>query len=161
MVKMGKVSVGKIKVETLRVKNLYRAFDNYFQKAFYLDKDICANGGQALKTLAKLQEAVKNLEELLKNAQNLPQEIVNQANEVINDAKKSIEKGLDMKKRLKEFEAATNVYKKNPSEENKSRVQKAIENLNWPTEGNKTLLDYVKSCNPWKKYLEKRVDFEV
>jgi len=161
MVTTKKVSVGKIKVETLRVKNLYRAFDNYFQKAFYLDKDICANAGQALKTLNKLQEAVKNLEEFLKNAANLPQEVVNEANEVINDAKKSIEKGLDMKKRLKEFEAATNVYKKNPTDENRERVKKAIEGLNFPTEGNKTLLDYVKSCNPWKKYLAKRVDFEV
>ncbi len=152
-----KVSLGKIKVTTLHVKNLYRALDNYYQKAFYLEKDICASVGQALKTLKKLQQAVAELEALLKIAQNLPAEIVKSAEEVINDAKKSIEKGLELKRRLKEFEAASNIYKKNPTEENKTRVLKAIEALKYPTEGNKTLYDYVQNCNPWKKYLEKRV----
>ena len=154
-----KVTAGKVKVVTLHTKNLYRAFDNYFQKAFYLEKDLCANVGQALKTLKRLQASVEELKLLLENAKNLPEEVKKQAEEVINDAQKSIEKGLDMKKRLKEFEAATNIYRKNPSEENKERVKKAIENLKWPTEGNKTLWDYVQSCNPWKKYLEKRIDF--
>jgi polyhydroxyalkanoate synthesis regulator phasin len=154
-----KVTAGKVKVVTLHTKNLYRAFDNYFQKAFYLEKDLCANVGQALKTLKRLQASVEELKLLLENAKNLPEEVKKQAEEVINDAQKSIEKGLDMKKRLKEFEAATNVYRKNPSEENKERVKKAIENLKWPTEGNKTLWDYVQSCNPWRKYLEKRIDF--
>jgi polyhydroxyalkanoate synthesis regulator phasin len=154
-----KVTAGKVKVVTLHTKNLYRAFDNYFQKAFYLEKDLCANVGQALKTLKRLQASVEELKLLIENAKNLPEEVKKQAEEVINDAQKSIEKGLDMKKRLKEFEAATNVYRKNPSEENKERVKKAIENLKWPTEGNKTLWDYVQSCNPWKKYLEKRIDF--
>ena len=152
-----KVSPGKVKVLTLHVKNLYRALDNYYQKAFYLEKDICASVGQALKTLKKLQQAVAELEALLKTAQNLPPEIVKAAEEVINDAKKSIEKALEIKKRLKEFEAATNIYKKNPNDENKDRVQKAIEALKYPTEGNKTLYDYVQNCNPWKKYLQKRV----
>ena len=154
-----KVTAGKVEVVTLHTKNLYRAFDNYFQKAFYLEKDLCANIGQALKTLKRLQASVEELKLLLENAKNLPEEVKKQAEEVINDAQKSIEKGLDMKKRLKEFEAATNVYRKNPSEENKERVKKAIENLKWPTEGNKTLWDYVQSCNPWRKYLEKRIDF--
>jgi hypothetical protein len=154
-----KVTAGKVKVVTLHTKNLYRAFDNYFQKAFYLEKDLCANVGQALKTLKRLQASVEELKALLENAKDLPEEVKKQAEEVISDAQKSIEKGLDMKKRLKEFEAASNVYKKNPSEENKERVKKAIENLKWPTEGNKTLWDYVQSCNPWKKYLEKRIDF--
>ncbi len=154
-----KVTAGKVKVVTLHTKNLYRAFDNYFQKAFYLDKDICASAGQALKTLKRLQAAVEELKALLENAQNLPEEVKKAAEEVLADAQKSIEKGLDMKRRLKEFEAASNVYRKNPTEENKARLQKALEALNWPTEGNKTLMDCVKSCNPWKKYLERRVDF--
>ncbi|RTZ69716.1 MAG: hypothetical protein DSZ30_02020 [Aquificaceae bacterium] len=154
-----KVTVGKVKVVTLHTKNLYRAFDNYFQKAFYLEKDLCANVGQALKTLKRLQASVEELKVLLENAKNLPEEVKKQAEEVISEAQKSIEKGLDMKKRLKEFEASSNVYKKNPSEENKERVRKAIENLKWPTEGNKTLWDYVHACNPWKKYLKKRIDF--
>ena len=154
-----KVSVGKIKVVTLHTKNLYRAFDNYFQKGFYLEKDICASVGQALKTLKKLQLAVEELKTLLEKGENLPQEVKNAAQEVLNDAQKSIEKGLELKKRLKEFEAASNIYKKNPSEENKERLQKALEALNWPTEGNKTLKDYVQNCNPWKKYLAKRVKF--
>ena len=111
-----KVTAGKVKVVTLHTKNLYRAFDNYFQKAFYLEKDSCANVGQALKTLKRLQASVEELKLLLENAKNLPEEVKKQAEEVINDAQKSIEKGLDMKKRLKEFEAATNVYRKNPSE---------------------------------------------
>jgi DNA repair ATPase RecN len=152
-----KVSPGKVKVLTLHVKNLYRALDNYYQKAFYLEKDICASVGQALKTLKKLQQAVAELETLLKAAQNLPPEIVKAAEEVINDAKKSIEKAIELKKRLKEFEAATNIYKKNPTDDNKARVQKAIEALKYPTEGNKTLYDYVQNCNPWKKYLQNRV----
>jgi DNA repair ATPase RecN len=152
-----KVSPGKVKVLTLHVKNLYRALDNYYQKAFYLEKDICASVGQALKTLKKLQQAVAELEALLKAAQNLPPEIVKAAEEVINDAKKSIEKAIELKKRLKEFEAATNIYKKNPTDDNKARVQKAIEALKYPTEGNKTLYDYVQNCNPWKKYLQNRV----
>ena len=154
-----KVSVGKVKVVTLHTKNLYRAFDNYYQKAFYLEKDICVNVGQALKTLKKLQSAVGELKALLEAAQNLPEEVKKAAEEVIKDAENSISKGLDLKKRLKEFEAATNIYKKNPSEENKNRVEKAIENLKFPTEGNKTLWDYVQKCNPWKKYLQKRVNF--
>jgi len=157
MTATAKVSPGKVKVLTLHVKNLYRALDNYYQKAFYLEKDICASVGQALKTLKKLQQAVVELENLIKTAQNLPPEIVKAAEEVINDAKKSIEKALELKKRLKEFEAATNVYKKNPTEENKARVQKALEALKYPTEGNKTLYDYVQNCNPWKKYLQKRI----
>jgi DNA repair ATPase RecN len=152
-----KVSPSKVKVLTLHVKNLYRALDNYYQKAFYLEKDICASVGQALKTLKKLQQAVAELEALLKAAQNLPPEIVKAAEEVINDAKKSIEKAIELKKRLKEFEAATNIYKKNPTDDNKARVQKAIEALKYPTEGNKTLYDYVQNCNPWKKYLQNRV----
>ena len=158
MTATAKVSPGKVKVLTLHVKNLYRALDNYYQKAFYLEKDICASVGQALKTLKKLQQAVVELENLIKTAQNLPPEIVKAAEEVINDAKKSIEKALELKKRLKEFEAATNIYKKNPTEENKARVQKALEALKYPTEGNKTLYDYVQNCNPWKKYLQKRIE---
>ena len=154
-----KVSVGKVKVVTLHTKNLYRAFDNYFQKGFYLEKDICASVGQALKTLKRLQASVEELKTLLEKAQNLPEEVKKAAEEVLNDANRSIEKGLELKRRLKEFEAASNIYRKNPSEENKARLQKALENLNWPTEGNKTLADYVKNCNPWKKYLERRVDF--
>ncbi len=154
-----KVSVGKVKVVTLHVKNLYRAFDNYYQKAFYLEKDICANVGQALKTLKKLQTAVSELKALLENAQNLPEEVKNAAQEVLKDAENSISKGLEMRRRLKEFEAATNVYKKNPTDENKQRVEKAIEGLKYPVEGNKTLWDYVQNCNPWKKYLAKRVNF--
>ncbi len=154
-----KVSVGKVKVVALHTKNLYRAFDNYYQKAFYLEKDICANVGQALKTLKRLQASVEELKLLLENAKNLPEELKKQAEEIISDAQKSIEKGLELKKRLKEFEAATNVYKKNPSEENKQRVEKALEALKYPTEGNKTLYDYVQNCNPWKKYLQKRVNF--
>ncbi|NPB05931.1 MAG: hypothetical protein GXO08_06110 [Aquificae bacterium] len=154
-----KVSAGKVKVVTLHTKNLYRAFDNYYQKAFYLDKDLCANAGLALKTLKRLQAAVAELKALLEAGKGLPEEVVKAAKEVIADAEKSIERGLELKRRLKEFEAATNVYKKNPTEENKQRVQKAIEALKYPTEGNKTLWDYVQSCNPWKKYLAKRVDF--
>jgi len=154
-----KISVGKVKVITLHTKNLYRAFDNYYQKAFYLEKDICASVGQALKTLKKLQTAAAELQTLIGQAQNLPEEVKKEAQSVLEDAKKSIEKGLELKKRLKEFEAATNVYKKNPTEENKARVEKAIENLKYPTEGNKTLWDYVQTCNPWKKYLAKRVNF--
>jgi len=154
-----KVSVGKVKVVTLHTKNLYRALDNYYQKAFYLEKDICANVGLTLKTLKRLQSAVNELKSLLESAQNLPEEVKKNAEEVIKDAENSIAKGLEIKKRLKEFEAATNVYKKNPSEENKKRVEQAIENLKFPTEGNKTLWDYVQSCNPWKKYLQKRVNF--
>jgi DNA repair ATPase RecN len=154
-----KISAGKVKVVTLHVKNLYRAFDNYYQKAFYLEKDICANVGQALKTLKKLQTAVSELKALLENAQNLSEEVKNAAQEVLKDAENSISKGLEMKRRLKEFEAATNVYKKNPTDENKQRVEKAIEGLKYPVEGNKTLWDYVQNCNPWKKYLAKRVNF--
>jgi tetratricopeptide (TPR) repeat protein len=153
-----KVTAGKVKVVTLHVKNLYRAFDNYYQKAFYLEKDICANVGQALKTLKRLQAAVAELKNLLEAAKDLPEELKKAAQDVIADAENSIAKGLELKKRLKEFEAATNVYKKNPSEENKQRVEKAIENLKYPVEGNKTLWDYVQSCNPWKKYLAKRVN---
>ena len=153
-----KITVGKVKVVTLHVKNLYRAFDNYYQKAFYLEKDICANVGQALKTLKRLQNALGELKTLVETAQNLPEEVKKAAQEVIADAEKSLEKGLELKKRLKEFEAATNVYKKNPSEENKARVEKAIEGLKYPVEGNKTLWDYVQNCNPWKKYLAKRVN---
>ena len=154
-----KITPGKIKVLTLHTKNLYRAFDNYFQKGFYLEKDLCASVGQALKTLKKLQAAVNELQTLLEQAQDIPQEVQKEAKEVLSEAQKSIEKGLELKRRLKEFEAASNVYRKNPTEENKGRLQKAIEALNWPTEGNKTLMDYVKGCNPWKKYLERRVDF--
>ncbi|HID79150.1 MAG TPA: hypothetical protein EYH48_04955 [Aquifex aeolicus] len=154
-----KVTAGKIKVVTLHTKNVYRAFDNYFQKAFYLEKDLCANVGQALKTLKRLQASVEELKILLEKAKNLPEELKKQAEEVINEAQKSIEKGLEMKRRLKEFEASSNIYRKNPNEENRERVKKAIENLNWPSEGNKTLWEYVQSCNPWKKYLKKRIDF--
>jgi hypothetical protein len=152
-----KVTPGKIKVMTLHVKNLYRALDNYYQKGFYLEKDLCASVGLTLKTLKRLQAAVAELENLLAAAKNLPEEVVKEAQTVLEDAKKSIEKGLEVKKRLKEFEAATNVYKKNPSEENKQRVEKAIEALKYPTEGNKTLWDYVQNCNPWKKYIQKRI----
>jgi len=154
-----KVSAGKVKVVTLHTKNLYRALDNYYQKAFYLEKDICANVGLTLKTLKRLQSAVNELKTLLEAAQNLPEDVKKAAEEVIKDAENSIAKGLELKKRLKEFEAATNVYKKNLSEENKKRVEQAIENLKFPTEGNKTLWDYVQNCNPWKKYLQKRVNF--
>jgi DNA-binding transcriptional regulator GbsR (MarR family) len=154
-----KITAGKVKVITLHTKNLYRAFDNYYQKAFYLEKDICASVGQALKTLKRLQAASAELAALLEQAQNLPEEVKKEAQTVLEDAKKSIEKGLELKKRLKEFEAATNIYKKNPTEENKARVEKAIENLKYPLEGNKTLWDYVQACNPWKKYLAKRVNF--
>ena len=35
-----KVTVGKIKVLTNHVKNLYRAVDNYYQKGFYLEKKL-------------------------------------------------------------------------------------------------------------------------
>ncbi len=154
-----RVSVGKVKVVTLHVKNLYRAFDNYYQKAFYLEKDICANVGLALKTLKRLISAVEELKTLLENANNLPEEVKKASQEVLKDAENSISKGLELKKRLKEFEAATNVYKKNSTDENKQRVEKAIESLKYPVEGNKTLWDYVQNCNPWKKYLQKRVNF--
>jgi len=157
MTATAKVSAGKVKVLTLHTSNLQRAFENYYQKAFYLEKDICASVGLALKTLKKLQAAKGELENLLKFE--LPAEVKEKAVAVLEEAQKSIEKGLELKKRLKEFEAATNVYRKNPTEENRRRVEAALEALAYPTEGNKTLKDYVESCNPWKKYLKKRVDF--
>jgi dsDNA-specific endonuclease/ATPase MutS2 len=150
-----KVTVGKIKVLTNHVKNLYRAVDNYYQKGFYLEKKLCASVGLMLKRLKTLEEALKELETLLPLAPELSEDLKKKVNMIIEDAQRSIQKAREIKKRLKEFSAAANIYKKYPTEENKKRLLTAIENLKYPTEGNKTLYDYVKSCNPWKKIFAK------
>ncbi|HIP42459.1 MAG TPA: hypothetical protein EYG91_00770 [Aquifex aeolicus] len=152
-----KFTEGKVKVIANDVKNLTQALEGYIQKAFFEGKDICASGGLVLKTTNKLQEKIKELKEILSNVKNLSEEVKKRAEEILNKAEEVLAKGLEIKKRVKEFEAATNIYKKNPSEENKKRVETAINNLKYPENAKLTLEDFIKSCNPYKKYLKKRV----
>ncbi|NPA33121.1 MAG: hypothetical protein GXO04_05795 [Aquificae bacterium] len=152
-----KITEGKIKVLSNDVKNLTQALEGYIKKAFFEGKDICASAGLALKTTRKLQEKLSELESALSLAKGVSEEVKGRAQEAINGAKEVLQSGLELKKRLKEFEAATNVYKKNPTDENKKRVQSALSALKFPEGGKLTLEDYVRNCNPYRKYLERRV----
>jgi len=152
-----KYTEGKVKVLTNDVKNLTQALEGYIKKAFEEGKDLCASVGLVLKTTGKLSEKVKELKEILPQVKKLSDEARTKAEEAIKKAEEALSRGQDIKSRLKEFEAATNVYKKNPTEENRKRVEKALEGLNFPEGGTKTLRDYVEACNPYRKYIEKRV----
>lgn len=152
-----KYTEGKLKVVANDVKNLTQALEGYINKAFNEGKDLCASVGLLLKTTNKLQEKLNELKEVLSNAKKASDEVKAKAEEIIKAAEEVLAKGLDIKKRIKEFEAATNIYKKNPSAETKKRVETAYGNLKFPEGAKATLQDYVKNCNPYKKYLEKRV----
>ncbi|GAB6065147.1 hypothetical protein JCM9492_02390 [Aquifex pyrophilus] len=156
-----KFTEGKVKVLTNDVKNLTQALEGYINKAFYEGKDICASGGLVLKTTNKLKEKIEELKEVLPNVKRLSDEVKARAEEALKKAEETLSKGLEIKKRVKEFEAATNIYKKFPSEESKKRLESALNNLKYPEDGKLTLEDYVKSCNPYKKYLERRVKEKV
>ncbi|WP_164930806.1 hypothetical protein [Aquifex aeolicus] len=153
-----KFTEGKVKVVANDVKNLTQALEGYIQKAFFEGKDICASGGLVLKTTNKLAQKLSELKEILPQVKVISDEVKAKAEEIIKKAEETLQKGLEIKKRVKEFEAATNVYKKNPSEENKKRVETALNNLKYPEGAKLTLEDYVKNCNPYKKYLQKRVE---
>ncbi len=152
-----KYTEGKVKVVANDVKNLTQALEGYINKAFNEGRDLCASVGLVLKTTSKLQEKLNELKEILPNVKRISDEVKAKAEEIIKQAEEVLAKGLDIKKRVKEFEAATNIYKKNPSDETKKRVETAFNNLNFPEGGKATLQDYVRNCNPYKKYLEKRV----
>ena len=152
-----KFTEGKVKVVANDVKNLTQALEGYINKAFFEGKDICASAGLVLKTTRKLEEKLKELKEILPNVKKISDEVKNKAEEIIKNAEETLEKGKEIRRRVKEFEAATNIYKKHPSEETKKRVENAINNLKYPDGAKLTLEDYVKSCNPYRKYFEKRI----
>jgi len=156
-----KFTEGKVKVLTNDVKNLTRALEGYINKAFYEGKDICASAGLVLKTTNKLKEKIEELKEILPNVKKLSEEVKAKAEEAIKNGEDTLSRGMEIKRRIKEFEAATNIYKKYPSEESKKRLENALNNLKYPEDGKLTLEDYVKNCNPYKKYFEKRVKEKV
>ncbi|NPB06406.1 MAG: hypothetical protein GXO03_02255 [Aquificae bacterium] len=148
---------GKVKVLANDVKNLTQALKGYYAKAFEQGKDLCASVGLFLKTQNKLAAKLEELKQALGSAKNLSQEVKARAEETVKEAEQALEQALPLKKALKEFEAASNVYKKNPTPENEKRVKEALKALEQPQGANKTLKDFVESCNPYKKYLSKRL----